>query len=228
MSDRSPHRHMILTHVVAVSLTPLIPIPFADDIAATGFRRRLIRKLSEAHGVPLSEESVRRLADRPGTSLAGHAGRILSYPIRRIFRKIFFVLEWKRALDTLGEDTLRAALLEHALAARPASVDAPRLAAAIDRTVAQADRGLFHRTARAALSQSTRLVRAGVETLARGLRSRFASTEPAAAERALDNLEGTPSALDQLTDLLDRIVDSLPADYLPALRAAFDREWAQA
>lgn len=224
--SRSPHRHMILTHVVAVSLTPLIPVPFADDIAATGFRRRLVRKLAEAHQTPLPEEAVRRLADRPGSGSLG--GRLLTYPIRRIFRKIFFVLEWKRALDTLGDDTLRAALLEHALASR-APVDAPKLAAAIDRTVAEADRGLFHRTARAALRQSTRLVKRAALQLTRSLRSRFASTEPAAAERALDNLEGAgPSPLDQLSELLDRIVDSLPADYLPGLRARFDRELAQA
>jgi hypothetical protein len=215
---------MILTHVVAVSLTPLIPIPFADDIAATGFRRRLVRKLAEAHHTPLTEDAVRRLADRPSSGSMG--GRILRYPIRRIFRKIFYVLEWKRALDTLGDDTLRAALLEHALASR-APIDAPRLAAAIDRTVAEADRGLFPRTARAALRQSTRLVKRAALLLTRSLRSRFTSTEPAAAERALDNLEDAgPSAIDQLSDLLDRIVESLPADYLPGLRARFDRELA--
>jgi hypothetical protein len=95
-----PEQPILLTYAVLVGLTPLIPIPFVDDLARDYFRRRLVADLAALRGVPLQAPVVQGLTAEPGGCFAvGCLGQALLYPFKLIFRKLFFFLEWKRSLD---------------------------------------------------------------------------------------------------------------------------------
>lgn len=92
--------HVLVTHAVLTGLTPLIPVPLVDDLVKSYFRKRLVRSLASAAGRPLSEEETNALASEPeGGCLRGCVGAVLVYPLKAVFRKIFYFLEWKRAID---------------------------------------------------------------------------------------------------------------------------------
>src|ERR671912_751047 len=94
----------LVTHAIFVGLTPLIPVPVVDDLAQAYFRRRLVRTLAASHGRTLSAEELDALTSEPGGGcLRGCAVQVVLYPLKKIFRKIFFFLEWKRAADLTSQ-----------------------------------------------------------------------------------------------------------------------------
>jgi len=98
-----PHGTLV-TYAVLTGLTPLIPIPFVDDLAKDYFRKRLVNALAESRRAPLPRGAVDGLtAERQGCLLGGCLGQVLIYPLRKLFSKIFFFLEWKRVLDLTSQ-----------------------------------------------------------------------------------------------------------------------------
>lgn len=95
----------LLTLVVLTGATPLIPVPFLDDVAKGYLERRLLRSLAEAQQMKLSSEEVDRFTYEvpKGCCAMGCLGKavrkVIFYPIKKIVRKIFFFLEIKRAID---------------------------------------------------------------------------------------------------------------------------------
>lgn len=220
------NRELILEHSVTLALTPLIPIPFADDIVANAIRRRLVRKLGVAHGLDLGPYEVRGLADQPGRTLGRIARRVITYPVRKILRKIFFVLELRRALAILGEDYHRAILLDDAFSSGWVRKYPPHiLAEAVDRTLAAMPLDLFDRAVRASFSMSRGAILQAVDHLTR--RHAAGSSGPAPEEELLEKTEARESSpLTPLIAQLGRIVDKLPADHLPKLVGQLERELA--
>src|SRR5262245_48986903 len=94
------NQKLILSHAVLIGLTPLIPIPFVDDLVKSYFQRRMVRKLSAIYGKILSDQEIKTLADDPDQGcLWGCLSNVLLFPLKLLFRLIFFFLEWKRAVD---------------------------------------------------------------------------------------------------------------------------------
>src|SRR5919201_2781678 len=90
----------LVAHAVLVGLTPLIPVPVVDDLAKNYFRRRLVRRLAAASGRGLTEAELGALLSEPGGGcVRGCLGAVLIYPLKAVFRKVFYFLEWKRAVD---------------------------------------------------------------------------------------------------------------------------------
>ena len=100
LPDESRQR-TLLVYALLTGLTALIPVPFADDLAKGHLRRRLVHLLARAHGRELSGDTVQALAREPsrGGCLGGCLAQALLYPLKKVFRKVFFFLEWKRAVD---------------------------------------------------------------------------------------------------------------------------------
>jgi hypothetical protein len=98
-----PHGTLV-TYAVLAGLTPLIPVPFVDDLAKDYFRKRLVNSLAEARRIPLPRGAVDALtAERQGCLLGGCLGQLLLYPLKKLFTKLFFFLEWKRVLDLTSQ-----------------------------------------------------------------------------------------------------------------------------
>ena len=108
-----------LTHAVLTGLTPLIPVPLVDDLVKSYFRKRLVRSLGSSAGRLLSEEEVDALAaESGGGCLGGCLTTVLVYPLKAVFRKLFYFLEWKRAADVTSRTYHFGYLVGHALRRR--------------------------------------------------------------------------------------------------------------
>lgn len=179
----TPNQTTIVSHAVLTGVSALIPIPLLDDAVKTYFQRRLVRALAHSRGVVLSPEEVKTLADDAGGGcVSGCVGTVVFYPIKKIFRKIFFVLEWKRAVDLASLNFHRGFLLDHALGQ-------PWLAPAGHRTVADL---------RAAVDQVVR--ETPTKPVEESIRATFRQSKSALVgaasliQRTLSGLGGKPTA----------------------------------
>jgi hypothetical protein len=116
-----PQLKRVALHAVASGLTPLIPIPFLDDYALRQIRERMVRTVLQEQGLPTPAKAVVVLAGSHVSSLVG--GRLLRllkstvlYPLKKIFRKAFFVLWVKDCVDMASYSLHHGYLLQHALA----------------------------------------------------------------------------------------------------------------
>ena len=115
MSLPDPASAALLRDAVLVGLTPLIPLPFVDDLARVALRRRLVRGVAAEEGVDLAPAMVEALAGEPAGGCLGTLPKLVLYPINKIFRKIFFFLEVKRAVDLVSTSWHYGWLLQVAL-----------------------------------------------------------------------------------------------------------------
>lgn len=94
----------LLTHAVLVGLTPLIPVPWVDDLAKGMLMRRMLKALAQERGGSLDEETLDELARQEGggCGLGGCGGGCLLMPFRRALRKLLVLLEFKRSADLVG------------------------------------------------------------------------------------------------------------------------------
>lgn len=91
----------ILTPVVMIGASALIPVPFLDDAAKAYLEKYLFALLAEREGLELSKDEKLHLTHEPrgGCCAWGCLGSALLYPLKKLLRKIFFFLEIKRAVD---------------------------------------------------------------------------------------------------------------------------------
>src|SRR2546423_9009116 len=98
-SEAGSQRTLVM-HAVLVGLTPLIPVPVLDDLTKNYFRKRLVRNLAAMHGRKLGDKELDALAaERERGCVSGCLLTALVYPLKAVFRKVFYFLEWKRAVD---------------------------------------------------------------------------------------------------------------------------------
>ncbi len=231
LSDEGRQR-TLLVYALLTGLTPLIPVPFADDLAKSHLRRRLIRLLAQAHSRNLSESIVQALAREQsrGGCLGGCLAQALLYPLKKIFRKIFFFLEWKRAVDLTSYTYHWGYLLDYAFqeglvepSDTSTSVDNPSvddLRTAIERTCQEAPIKPVERAVSATLRQSRVALLSAAKrlqaNLAKGTTGR--ATEPAAPEQqeeAVSEVSGVATLLQQ------RIASAVPEEHFRDLRERF-------
>ncbi|WP_242589489.1 hypothetical protein [Corallococcus macrosporus] len=169
-----PSLARVAFHAVAAGLTPLIPVPFLDDYALRQVREQSVRDQFKEKGLKAPDKAVAVLAGSYDERSLG--GRLVSYlkavalfPVRKVFRKVFFVLWVKDCVDLTSVCLHHGYLLHHALQrgdldAASLQGDAPRkvqaaiVAACAEmdaRPVNQALRRLF-RSSRVLMAEATR------------------------------------------------------------------------
>ena len=143
-----------------MALTPLIPLPFVDDMVQARLERRMVRQLAEAHGLRIWEEEIRILAEGPKRNVvAGIAKGVVLAPVKRILRKVFIVLLGKKMIDVATRTYHVGWMIDLAFARGWCSPVGPHRArevrAAIDRVLVQVP---------LATSPVTRALKAGYES----------------------------------------------------------------
>ncbi|AKQ66978.1 hypothetical protein A176_003890 [Myxococcus hansupus] len=106
---------------VVSGLTPLIPVPFLDDYALRQARESMVLTLLSEHDLP--KKPARAVEMLAGSHIGRTAGgRLLSslkglalFPVRKVFRKVFFVLWVKDCVDVASSALHHGYLLNHAL-----------------------------------------------------------------------------------------------------------------
>jgi hypothetical protein len=110
---------VVFADATCAGLSVLIPLPLVDLLFETIFRRRIPGTISKARGRDV-EPAVRRRLARPVTASAlSWSGclvvpfAVLRYILRRLWRKIIYILAVKDATAALTEYWHRAFLTDH-------------------------------------------------------------------------------------------------------------------
>jgi hypothetical protein len=95
----NPKELILLYHAILIGASPLIPVPFVDELIAAYFWRRLVAEIAKLHALKLSKEEIRQLASQQDTGCLNGCSTLIILPLRELYREIFFWLEWRRGID---------------------------------------------------------------------------------------------------------------------------------
>lgn len=213
----------IATHAVLAGMTPLIPVPVVDDLAKAYFRRRLVRSLAAARGRSLSHADVEALAaEHESGCLSGCVGTLVLYPLKKVFRKIFFFLEWKRAVDLTSRTYHFGYLVDHVFAARldeTSGRSAAEVGAAIDAVCREAPIKPLEAAVGATFRQSRSVLSAGANLLERSLRRVVGRKKAEQVERAVESVEAEEERqIKPVVTRLQHSVEAIPDEHFRRLR----------
>jgi hypothetical protein len=90
---------IIRFHTILIGASPLIPIPFLDELIVFYLRRHLVSEIAKKHNRNLSSAEMQPLADEQANGCMGAFAFLIILPLKEMFREIFFWLEWKRGID---------------------------------------------------------------------------------------------------------------------------------
>jgi Skp family chaperone for outer membrane proteins len=225
-ASTSPNQNTIIKHAVLVGITPLIPIPFLDDIARAYFQRRLIRSLAAARNLQLTSEGTHTLADRKGGGCLGCLSAIFLYPFKFLFRKIFFFLEFKRAIDSVSHTFYHGYLVDYAFEKKwcspQGSTSPAALRAAIDQLLTEVNTSVVEKAVRAALKQSMSVLRdsaSHLQNTLKGLTRRSSEDEVAEKMKSAELQEEKEIA--GIVEQIQTAVNNLPEEHFQQLRERF-------
>jgi hypothetical protein len=226
-------QHVLITHAVLTGLTPLIPVPLVDDLVKNYFRKRLVRSLAAAAGRALSDEELDALAsEREGGCVRGCVVTALVYPLKAVFRKIFYFLEWKRAVDLTSRTYHFGHLVGHALRRRgdgPSLLDAHGARAvseAVEAVCREAPIKPLESAVGGTFRKSKGVLRAAAALLSRSLRR-----EPPRPERVAQAIESVEPEeereLQPVVTRLQRSLASVPEEHFRSLRDSLEAKLNQ-
>jgi hypothetical protein len=233
LSTPPKNQRTIAMHAVLAGLTPLIPVPVVDDLAKNYFRRRLVRRLAEAHGRALAPADAEALAaERETGCLTGCAGTLLLYPLKKVFRKIFFVLEWKRAVDLASRTYHFGYLVDHIFGERldeTSGRSAVEMGAAVDAVCREAPIKPLEAAVGATFRQSKNVLAAGAGLLERSLRRVAGRGRKKQVESAVESVEAEEERqIEGVVTRLQHAVEAIPEEHFRRLRQQLAERLAKA
>ena len=205
-----------VTYGILAALTPLVPIPFIDDLLLQLVRRRLLRSHFEAAGARITEAQLTALTRVESSGLLGCIGSVVIYPIKKIFRKIFFVLALKDAVDNasavLHEGYLfwlalqRGWVGEHTLASGETALLAFK--GAVELTCKQTDTRPLNQVLRATFLRSRVALKQAAKSVGAMLRKAgWSRGDPGSMDRGIAGVEqSAPGPVNDLTNELQQAV----------------------
>jgi hypothetical protein len=237
----------IINHAVLVGLTPLIPIPLLDDLVKGFFYRSLVQSLAHAHNLTLSDAEIAALAeDRGSGCLYGCTLGLVEFLVKRLVRKVIFVLEWRRAIDLVTHTYYAGRLLDYSFGQgryQPGDIErAARLRAAVENARAGANTDLVKRVVATSFKQSRDNVIGAVQLLVgslQGIADVFGRLRCRNRAKQADEVETevqhtlereSPRISLTLGALIERMqlgIGSLPEDHFDRLQDRFEAALAQ-
>ncbi|MDT5156286.1 MAG: hypothetical protein QOH51_643 [Acidobacteriota bacterium] len=220
----------LVTHAVLTGLTPLIPVPILDDLAKNYFRKRLVRSLAAANGRALKDDELDVLvAERERGCVRGCIAAVFVYPLKAVFRKVFYFLEWKRAADLTSRTYHFGYLLSYSMQRR-ADGQSPldlRGARAVSEAIGAVCREAPIKPLEGAVGgtfrQSKRVLRGAAALLAGSLRRLAGRARPEHVAEAIEEVEPEEEReIEPVVTRLQRSIAAVPEDHFRALRARLD------
>lgn len=102
-------------HAILCGLCALIPLPWVDEWAERKARRQLYRDLAAARGVVLPDTEIEVLVEDRSSLVLGCLFMALVWPVKKLFRTVFYFLTLKDVVDGVALAGHRAAMLDAAL-----------------------------------------------------------------------------------------------------------------
>lgn len=220
----------IVTYALLAGLTPLIPIPLLDDLAKNYFRKRLVRSVAADAGRRLSEEEVGALsAERERGCITGCLITALVYPLKSVFRKLFYFLEWKRAADLTSRTYHFGYLTAYALRPRADGASALDLrgaaavGSAIQAVCLEAPIKPLEATVGGTFRQSRRALKGAAALLSSALRRVAGRARAEQVAEAIQSVEPEEEReLDPVVTRLQRSIANVPEEHFRSLRQSLD------
>ena len=220
----------LAAHAVLVGLTPLIPVPVVDDLAKNYFRKRLVRRLAASNGRRLSEAELSALTSERGRGcVRGCLWAVLVYPLKAVFRKVFYFLEWKRAVDLASRTYHFGHLADYAMRPRGGGASlidlcgAAAVGEAVQAVCREAPIKPVEAAVRGTFRQSRRALRAAANLLASALRRLTGRARAEEVAEAIEQVEPEEEReLEPVVARLQRSIASVPEEHFRNLRARLD------
>ncbi|MFO0547815.1 MAG: hypothetical protein U0271_05480 [Polyangiaceae bacterium] len=233
LDDRPPRRTpddetqtVLLVHAVLVGLTPLIPIPILDDAVKGYVERRVVLELGKKHGVLLGADVVSALVDDPsGSVLSALAQGAIQYPLKLLLRKLFFVLEVKRASDAASLAYHRGYLVERALALKLLEPLGPYRSPMVRSAIDWACQNARISPLTSVMAGSFEGSRAAMEALGKGLIKRLRPKRGATGAQAVEGAVEDASRQGPIAGVVEQLrrgLRDIPAEHFANLEQNFD------
>lgn len=232
--DAGGQQRGLVTHAVLVGLTPLIPVPLLDDVVKNYFRRRMVRGLAAASGRDLSDADLDALAsEQERGCLTGCLYTVLVYPLKAIFRKVFYFLEIKRAVDLASRTYHFGYVISYALRPRAGGASPLDLygAKAVNEAAQAACLEAPIKPVEAAIGgtfrKSRNVLRGAAALLASSLRRAPGRAQAERVAQAIEEVEPEEEReLEPVVTRIQRSIASVPDEHFRDLLARFDARLA--
>ncbi len=221
----------LLSSIVLIGASALIPIPFLDDVAKAHLERRLFRAVAKKEKMSITGDEVSRLTQAPpkGCFVWGCLTGAVIYPIKRLIRKILYFLEIKRAVDQSTTALAEAWLFR--LALRRGLWSTGRPPEQVDR-LREVIEAACHSQGVKPLEAAVHHAFEGAKGTLKGFARKFTrktGRDEQQMERAVDELETEEKErLDTLTERLIEALNSVSGSYLQGFAEQFEQRLAQA
>jgi len=220
----------IVTYALLAGLTPLIPVPLLDDLAKNYFRKRLVRGVAEGAGRRLSEEELGALsAEQERGCVTGCLITALVYPLKAVFRKLFYFLEWKRAADLTSRTYHFGYLVAYAMRPRAGGASALDLRGAkavgeaIEAVCREAPIKPLESAVGGTFRQSRRALKGAAALLSSALRRVTGGARAEQVAEAIESVEPQEEReLDPVVARLQRSIANVPEEHFRSLRRNLD------
>lgn len=220
----------LVAHAVLVGVTPLIPVPVLDDLTKKYFRKRLVRSLAAANGRTLGDEELSALVrERERGCLSGCLVAVFIYPLKAIFRKVFYFLEWKRAADLTSRTYHFGYLVAYSMQPRKDGASLLDLCGA--KAVNEAAQAVCRESPikpvegaiGGTLRGSKRILSAAASLLAGSLRRLSGRARAEEVAEAIERVEPEGEReIEPVVTCLQRSIASVPEEHFRALRSRLD------
>jgi hypothetical protein len=111
----------------------LVPLPFLDAWLERRVTRALFRAVAVEAGQPLDEATLALLTEDRESLLLGCLGTVLIWPLKKLFRTVFYFLTLKDVVDGVALAAVRASMVHARIAHLPA--EAGRVRDHMDATI---------------------------------------------------------------------------------------------
>lgn len=118
-------KRIVAAHAALAGLCPLIPVPFLDDLAIRRIVQRMDRTLYAAHGLKLPRSGAKILHATPSRWWRGALVSIVMFPVKKVVRKVVYVLAIKDCADVASAVFHDGWLIAHVLEDRPPRAEDP-------------------------------------------------------------------------------------------------------
>jgi hypothetical protein len=205
-------------------------VPLLDDLVKNYFRRRMVRSLAASAGRTLDEKELDALAsERERGCLTGCLFTVLVYPVKAIFRKVFYFLEIKRAVDLASRTYHFGYVISYALRPREGGTSPLDLygAKAVNEAAQEACRDAPIKPVEAAIGgtfrKSRNVLRGAAALLAGSLRRVSGRAQAERVAEAIEAVEPEEEReLEPVVTRIQRSMASVPEEHFRDLRARFD------
>ena len=225
-------RASITTSAIMAGICALSPVPFIDDLFIGAIRRHAVRRIFRARGKELTWGQARALTRSNRNVVLGCLLGVVVYPIRKIFRKVFYIFTVKEAVEVATRLLHQGRLVEHALAAGSLSVDElgtskeplARLNLTIQQTCGEANTDSIVRIFETSFAGGRAFLRSLGRRAVRILRALNVMRQPDAVDALPGQLDGERER-GLLADLHTALLGE--EAYFAGLTERFDKRWAK-